>query len=393
VSFTKIKLITFFISSVLLVAGCNNNDSNTPDPNLPPFSDGLLLEVATSTLRSGEGTKLIGTYYDDDKNSIDVSDLMSCNTSSGALYLTAQNYVVGSAGGYGNVSCTYQDQSRSLEFRINSISPISSRLVVDDTTLHRGATGQLQLIGLYADGAERDFTAYANWSTQNDSVLSVTQGTVRAHQVGSTAISVQHSRLQIESVFIQVIFTTPERIEVVQDGPFYIGVIRYLRARGYWADGDIAYLHGPVVWSASNANVRALNDAGKFLAEAEGSVTISASYEGVTGEDHPYVLDSVVLNVTTSPPSSDTIVLDEILYLQAYAHYSNGNVVDVSGEADWHQSNSNPVVSFSTIPSSNLAWLQAIREDISTAIWADYDGVSGARSSQIISVRKTSTED
>ena len=375
--------------SFLALIGCSKKDSSGPSVDLPPTS-GLLLEVKNSTLRVGEGTKLTGTYYDGD-SSIDVSNLLICTTDSGSFHLTAENYAVGDAGGSGEIACTYENQAESVALRIDSTRPISIRLVVGDTTLHTGALGYLQLIGMYEDGTEIDFTAYATWSTNNENVVSINQGVMLAEAAGSAIVLATHASLRDESVSIQVIHAVPTHIEVVQDLSFYIGVERQFKAIGYWDDGDSALLGGPVVWSASNTRAEHQATNGVFKAVAEGPVSISASYEGVTGEQDTYVLASIVVKVTTEPLKENVIVLDQILEITAFAHFSDGTVVDISGQADWHDSAYDPVVRFETIPGSNLASLQAVREDTSTVIWADYDGVSGARNWQLLEVKKTPT--
>ena len=372
-AFSIISLLTLILSS------CSSDDAPQP----PPSGTGFNLEISSDVLRLAEGAEITGTYYSGD-TSTDVTDQMRCTVTAGNAFMF-DRYIIGSAPGNETLNCTYNFESKTRTLTINNQAPESAQLVIGDTTLHRGASSQYRFIGLYSDGEQVDYSAYSVWGSTDVFVAAVDNGLVAGIQTGLATISVWNDGVSSgDRILVEVIPGTPQRIEVVQDESFYVGITREFRARGFWDDGDEAWILG-ADWSSSNDRAVLVDGTrSSFLASAEGEVSISATLEGVTGTKDTEVTAAIVVSVETAPPTKERITTGEILEIQAFATYSDGSVVDISGFADWHESGGG-LVEFNTIPGSSLAFMTATNErNTSTTYWADYDGVNGGRTSQII---------
>lgn len=380
---------TVIIITVFILLGCSANDGPDDKPT-PPEVDGLFIEVSSTTLRPYEGTRIKGTLYIGDEI-LDVTDLMTCEPGNPRVRVTDDKFLIGITPGSSSITCRYGGYESSLQLQIEGAFPSSTRLIAGDETIHRGATTQWRFILTYPDGAERDATAYADWSIANESFATVDKGLITAIATGVTSVKASHETLLGNSQQIMIISDPPLYIEIEQNETLYIGVTRQFKAIGHWADGDRAVLSGPLIWSASNSNLELDSNrpsSGIFTAVSAGEVSVQVEYEGVAAEEEFNVLDYVVTEVVTEPLSTSSIIVGEIVFIQATAYYSNGTSEDVSGLADWNQVAVDPAVSFTTDPINNLAWLEGVRGGSATVIWADYEDVSGYSTNRYIAVQK-----
>lgn len=173
-------------------------------------------------------------------------------------------------------------------------------------------TQQFTATGTFTDQSTQDLTIQVTWSSSNSGVATVsnaaeTEGLAASVAVGSTTISASLSsvsgstELTVASVELESLDVTPTAPSIAPD------MTQQFTATGIFADQSTQDLTTQVTWTSTDNGVATVSNAagseGLATGIMEGSTTISASHEGVSG--------STVLTVTGTAPTCDDHPCDE----------------------------------------------------------------------------------
>lgn len=164
--------------------------------------------------------------------------------------------------------------------------------------------------------------------------LQLTQEGIKGLRAGKYDIVVssvpRDTTVPVVTITVPVTVTWPpvSRIVITADpGTLYIGVTLAHRAEALHADGS-ARPSGDVAWrwSSSNEAVASVDRFGNVTGHARGTVTISASAEGITERKSYTVVPNPVTRLAIELAKT-TVRTGDVLHLQAKATRANGSVV------------------------------------------------------------------
>jgi uncharacterized protein YjdB len=200
-------------------------------------------------------------------------------------------------GGCGNDSGTW----RAVRGHIVPNVTLRSIAVTPATpSITAGAALQFTATGGYSDGSSHDITTQVTWSSSNTSVATInSSGLATGVAAGTATITAGLSGISGSATLTVSAGgggTTPtlSSISVTPANPsITVGATRQFTATGEYSDGSSHDITTQVTWSSSNTSFATVNNSGLATGVAAGTVTISASLGGISGNT----------NLTTTPPT------------------------------------------------------------------------------------------
>ena len=117
------------------------------------------------------------------------------------------------------------------------------------------------------------------------------------------------------------------------------GLTQQFRAMGTYSDSSTKDLTSTATWVSSSATVATIAAGGLSTSHAQGSSTITASQNGVTGTATLEVTAPVLSSVAVTPANS-TIPLGTLAQFTATGTLTDGSTEDLTGTATWSSSDS-----------------------------------------------------
>src|SRR5260370_13007528 len=159
-------------------------------------------------------------------------------------------------------------------------------------------------MGIFSDSSTQDLTTSANWSSSNGGggTIGANSGVAAAAGSGTTKISATFNAVTGSTSFTVIalisIAITPSNPSVV------FGSKLQLTATGTYSDGSTPDITATAVWSSTSAGVATVNATGLVTSVHEGTTTIHATQNGVTGSTQLSVAGSAVSIVLTTDNQS-----------------------------------------------------------------------------------------
>ncbi|MBJ6727719.1 Ig-like domain-containing protein [Geomesophilobacter sediminis] len=213
-------------------------------------------------------------------------------------------------------------------------------VVPGDRTLAAQAVLQLSATGNYADGSHSDITRTVTWVSSAPAVAAVdTSGKVTAGTAGTAAITAKLGTVTSQPVLLTVNAAVPTLTAVTIDPPVAnlpVGTAERFTATATYSDGTRSDVTGSATWTAT-APVVTLGGTGQATAEAPGTATISASFQGITGGASVTVTPAALMALSLDPPAQ-TIALGTTCGFTATGLYSDGSSRELTREVSWQAS-------------------------------------------------------
>lgn len=204
-------------------------------------------------------------------------------------------------------------------------------------SLPLGFTLQFSATGTYSDGVMRSITNQVSWTTSNPARASIDgQGLVTAAAEGTVDIQAQLDSVQgktlltITPAVLQSLVVTPSQESLPK------GASRQFNATGTFSDQSERNLNSEVTWSSQDEAVATVSNQsgsqGLVTAVKPGSTTIQAQLGSSQATAQLTVTAAVVTGVEFVP-SNPSQPKGSLVELHLLARYSDGTVVDFTGEA------------------------------------------------------------
>jgi len=232
-----------------------------------------------------------------------------------------------------------------------------------------GQAGQLAAVERQTATTSQDVTMTASWQSSNPSVATVSSaGLITAMALGSTIITAT-DQAAVGTLVVSVVPRTVSSLLVVGPTMVPTGQTGELTASASTSSGKQVVTSG-VTWQSSNPGVASVSDAGILTAIAPGTVTITASYQGVTGS-----LTVTVANVTVSAVTlygTTTVTRGGTTQLTATAVLGDGSRRIVTNVGAWASLNTD----IATVSASGL--VTTLSTAGTATITATYLGATGS---------------
>jgi len=166
---------------------------------------------------------------------------------------------------------------------------------------------------------------------------------------------------------------TPESASIL------VGDTQQFTAMGTYSDDTTVDITAEAVWTSSNAAVATV-DGGLATGVAEGTTTITATLDGISGSASLEVAAITLVSIAVTPESA-SILIGETQQFTAMGTYSDDSTADITAEAAWTSSDT----AVATVE-GGLATGVALG---TATITATLDGISGSAALSVIPVLAT----
>jgi hypothetical protein len=189
----------------------------------------------------------------------------------------------------------------------------SLQILGHNAAMPLGSSQQLTAVGTYNDGAVRDLTPSASWSSSDSPIVSVsTLGEATALALGSATVSAVADGIGT-SMKVQVSSPALVSIAVAPLNPrILVGESIQLTAIGTYSDGSTSDITSAVAWAIENADFLQLDAHAIATALSAGSTAVEATLNGLTGNSavvvRPVALVSYFVSTSSEPDTMVRIV-------------------------------------------------------------------------------------
>ncbi|MFY0546337.1 Ig-like domain-containing protein [Brevibacillus sp. H7] len=228
--------------------------------------------------------------------------------------------------GYGNKTVT-------VTVKVAAVTKVVKSLTVTKTKVALKPNDQIQL-GLLAklsDGTKEDVTTKAEWSSTNEQVATVENGTIKAHGFGKTTITASYGGKTVKVTVEVAVKSLKPSVNKLSLKP---GDSKEIVVMAVFGDGSKADVSDLAQWKSSNESVAAYAD-GKIVANGFGKATITITYGGKTIK----LSVDVTLKKLSADPAKMTMGVHESQTVKITAVYGDKSTEQITDGIKWASSN------------------------------------------------------
>lgn len=303
-----IKYINLLILIIALMSQSTVYASGASSPTL------LYLNANPRILSLTEGKSttvtVSGTYTDGITKKLTNCVWTSSDTS---VATVSKGKILGVSEGSAIITASIDSTSVDIDVTVNSASSVALLSLTaspNNVTIKKGNSQTITVTGTYSDGAVETVTSKCTWTTSDASVATVSKGTIKGIDAGSTVItaSIGSKNVVIEvNINSQAIWITSWKASqnAVTIAP---GKSKAVTINATYSDNSKKTLTSEFAWTTDDPSIATVKN-GKITGIAPGDTYVTAAYG----------LKSVAIRVTVSGPpeleylsvSSDYITLAE----------------------------------------------------------------------------------
>ena len=164
----------------------------------PEFLD-LSATVAESEIGADETTTLAVTAFYEADIEQDVTTEALVSPFDESIVSVEDETVTGESVGETEIFIEYEGTQETVPIEVSGASLASLSVGLEPSTLAVDDQGAVSVTGTYENGTETDLTSAAAIESQNQSIATVTNGTVEAGAPGTVAVSAEHEGLSDEA--------------------------------------------------------------------------------------------------------------------------------------------------------------------------------------------------
>jgi len=210
------------------------------------------------------------------------------------------------------------------------------------TQLAQGTSQPYAAIGTFNNGSTLDLTNQVTWASTDNTIATVAQktGMVKAAKTVPNPTNPVTISATLQSVSQQFALTvmnaTPTGITITPiSATIPVGATQTFRATGSFSDGTSQDITLDSKWTSSNPTDAKVTFQGRILAaNPNPSVTITATFGGVSGTTLLNVTNATLTSITLAPTSANLAPGSTITF-QATGHYSDGTTANLTSLASW----------------------------------------------------------
>jgi uncharacterized membrane protein YgcG len=246
---------------------------------------GLTLSPSGATVYEGESKHFSATLNYSDGTTEDVTKAAEWTVTAPAVVSIAEGLAKGLSDGSTEITAIYEGISSTASLTVVGISGFT--VSPSSAVIKEGDTKQLTATLNYTDGSVIYVTHSARWTTDNAEVATVEIGVVTAQKEGSAKVRAEYQDMVGEAVITVEKIAPPEprpvSLLVTPDtATVEVGESRQFVATLSYDDGSMEDVTGLAEWLSGDILIASVNT-GSVMGLAEGAVTISARWNGLSG--------------------------------------------------------------------------------------------------------------
>ena len=298
--------------------GCSDSKTITVSDDV---TYGLKVSVASPTIYIGSTTQASARYitYTNgvETSSTDVTSSATWTSSNTSVATVSKGTVTGKAAGTTSIKATYNGTQGSCTVEVIA-KPVTYTYALEvklaDSSFNVGETTTATATYItYADGVKsssKDVTSSASWSSGTTTVATVSGGTVTGKASGTSVIKATYNGYTASAtVTVNDVLTYDLELSVTS-ATISVGNTKTIAANYITFTNGTRTSSKTVTssasWSSSNSAVASVSG-GSVTAKANGSATITATYNGYSATTTVTVEDDITYDYQLSPTSTSVV--------------------------------------------------------------------------------------
>jgi len=328
------------------------------------FSSSTVLTVTAATLTSiqvtptssslAKGTSrqftATGVYTDNTTQNLTSSVTWSSANSAIASIsnLTASKGVATAVGqGTTTLSASQGGVVGSTSLTVTAATLTALQVTPATASRPKGAVQQFTATGTYSDKSTQDLTASVTWSSASTAIATISNAPGSSGQAtgvaeGSTTIRAAADGISSSASFA-VTAAALARIEVTPTQPSIpVGTSQQFTATGVYTDSTTQDFTSTATWASSDTSVLEVSNGsgqrGFAVANRQGSATVSAVVQGLTGSTVATVSTATLTSIQVTPANRNLAKGFSLQYT-ATGSFSDNSTRDITAQVTWASSN------------------------------------------------------
>lgn len=297
--------------------------------------DLLYIDPDYTSLPAGLTTQLTVTGVYEDGTSLDLTPTVVWSSSDPEVADVDEQGLV-TTHAEGDVVITAELDGRATEavVRVTDAALLGLTVAPDAVALLVGQSEPLTALASFSDGQTVDVTSQASWSAANNETVELNGNQVLGMTPGTAQVTAEFGDLSasttvtVRAAEVVSLTLAPEKVTLP------LGTRTALAVEATFEDGSSQDVTDDAAWTTSDPNVGTVLEDGFFVTAGEGTVTISATFAGLTATSEVSVSAATLLALTLLPDSL-TLIAGRTGELHAWASYSDGTTVEVTNYATW----------------------------------------------------------
>jgi uncharacterized protein YjdB len=238
-----------------------------------------------------------------------------------------------------------------------------------------GLVQQFTATGTFTDSTTQDLTSTVTWSSSAGNIATVdSSGLASGLATGNTTITALFGSVSggtgliVTQAQLQSVTVTPQNLSLSN------GTAVQLTATGHYSDGTTADISSLAAWTSTDNTIASVDNTGLVTGRQAGTVTITATLNGISNATTLTVIDQTVQSIVVTPVNP-TVSAGNKLQFSATAYFTDGTSQVLTAAAHWSTSSAR----IATINSGQNGGGLATAKAAGTAtITATFNGVSGS---------------
>jgi len=284
----------------------------------------------------------IGTYSDG--RTADLSTSVTWTTGDTNLatisnVLGAEGQLLARAAGVTTVTASFMGVSGVTRVIIGDATLVSLTVAPISPSVAAGTPVQFTATAIFSNGTQQNVTQQAAWSSSDPAVAAISpQGQAQTLARGTTTIEATFmgirgsTTLRVTDAVIVSISVSPALASII------VGGTQPYSAQAIFSDGTQRSVTRQATWQSSDSNVAQIGSGGRNRGVATGisggTVTITATFNGVSGTASLTVTSAQLVSIQLTP-FQPTLITGDRVQMQAVAVFSDGTQRNVTGQATW----------------------------------------------------------
>jgi len=302
-----------------------------------------LISIAVSATRaslpSGESESLTATGTFSDGSTQNLTSSVTWKASPPAIAtITGQGNLTAVSPGSAQVSAADQGITGSATINVGAAALTRIAVTAGQSSLPLGESEALTATGTFSDGSTQNLTQSVTWSATPQALAKITaQGELTGQAQGAVQVSAADQGIT-GTVSLAVGPAVLTRIAVSgSQSSLPAGESEALTATGSFSDGSSQNLTQSVTWTVNPLAVAKISAQGQLTGQAQGSVQVSAAYQGISGTASLTVGPAALMRIAVGA-SQSTLPLGESESLTATGSFSDGSTQNLTSSVTWQAS-------------------------------------------------------
>lgn len=367
------KRMGAIVCSILFIclglSGCGGGSSHKSTQNTSGSTKALASITvyganAARSLAAGATLQLTAQGNYSDGTTADISSQVTWTSSDSTVAkLSTSGLLTSYKSGSVIATATQGSVSGTLAVTVNGAA-LSAIAISGNASLAAGQSEQLAAQGTYTDSSTQVLTSQVSWTSSDSTVAAVSAaGMLKSLKAGTVTITAKMNSVSgTAGVTIGSAVLTTINVGAA-NASLASGATEQLTATAVFSDSTTQTITSQAVWQSSDVTVANVAAGGMLTALKTGNVTVTATWNSLSGTAGIAVTAPALSSITVSPVAF-SIASGQSKQLSALGTYTDGTSQDVTSQATWTSSTAAAGVNASGLVTGSSAGTSTITATI-----------------------------